>query len=274
MIVIDIKLIATDMDGTLLNSEIKISEENIKYIKKFQENGKIFVLASGRPTFAMTNFSNELEMYKYNGYILSYNGAEIINCKTFDSIYINPLEKESIVNMFNYAKDNNIAFLTYNDDVIYTTKIDSYTMKELELTKAKDIIQINELSEINLNKVIKCMLVADNETIKKHELILKNSQYADKLFFAISLPIFLEVVNKDVDKGKTLKILANILKLDMNEILAIGDSYNDIPLLDVAGIKVATNNAKKELKDVADYISKSNDEDALKDVIIKYNLIK
>ncbi|SQA14355.1 Putative hydrolase M6_Spy0533 [Streptobacillus moniliformis] len=88
-----IKLIATDMDGTLLNSKHEIAEKNIESIIKAQENGYTFVLASGRPTFAMIDFAKELKMDKFGGYIISFNGGEIIDCKTWKKIYSLGIEK-------------------------------------------------------------------------------------------------------------------------------------------------------------------------------------
>lgn len=266
------KLIATDMDGTLLNKNVEIAPNNIEYIKKAQENGLIFVLASGRPTFAMREAENILEMQKFSGYIISYNGGEIIECKTNKSIFKQGIDKEDVISMYNYAMENNLSFITYVDDTIYMNEYNEYTSVEVKFTKAKYEI-IEDINSLDFSKIIKCMLLSDENKLIEEEKKLNSSSYAKKLFFARSLPIFLEVVNKDVDKGKTLNKLAKILKLEKEEIIGVGDSYNDIPLLVNSGLKVSPNNAKKEIKELSDYVGCSNEDGIIKDVIEKYIFI-
>lgn len=131
------KLIATDMDGTLMNSESKLSIKNKEYIIKAQENGITFVLASGRPTFAMLDIAKELKMDKFGGYVISYNGGEIIECKDNKKIYSCGLSKEEVISMYNYAKENNIYFVTYNDNNIYASEINELTKIEAQITGGK-----------------------------------------------------------------------------------------------------------------------------------------
>lgn len=265
------KLIATDIDGTLINSNHKIPDSNKEYIKKAQEAGIVFVLASGRPTFAMLEIAKELEMDKFGGYILSYNGGEILNCKTGEVIYREGLSREDVDNMYNYSENNDISFLTYNDNKLITNEDNEYTRLESLFTKG-ELNLIDNLEDIKFEQVIKCMLISNEESVKKHSEILKNSEYAKNMFFAISHPSFLEVVNINVNKGNALKRLANMLKIDISQTIAVGDSYNDIPLLSVTGLKVAPSNAKEEIKEMVDYVGVSNDEGILKDLIEKYIL--
>ncbi|WP_064610030.1 Cof-type HAD-IIB family hydrolase [Streptobacillus moniliformis] len=268
-----IKLIATDMDGTLLNSKHEIAEKNIESIIKAQENGYTFVLASGRPTFAMIDFAKELKMDKFGGYIVSFNGGEIIDCKTWKTIYSLGIEKNDILEMYNYAQENNLTFLMYDDKSIYVNEINEYAIVEGEITKG-EIKLIEDIEKMNFENSIKCSLLSEPENLIKHEKILKESKFAEKLFFARSLPIFLEIVNKNIDKGKTLHKLLEILNFDKSNTIVVGDSYNDIPLLSAGAFKVAPSNAKPEVKEMADYVGVSNDEGILADLIEKFILIK
>ncbi|ACZ01264.1 Cof-type HAD-IIB family hydrolase [Streptobacillus moniliformis] len=268
-----IKLIATDMDGTLLNSKHEIAEKNIESIIKAQENGYTFVLASGRPTFAMIDFAKELKMDKFGGYIISFNGGEIIDCKTWKKIYSLGIEKNEILEMYNYAKENNLSFLLYDEKSIFANEINEYTIVEADITNG-EIKLIEDIEKMNLGNSIKCMLLSEPENLIKHEKILKESKFSERLFFARSLPIFLEVVNKNIDKGKTLHKLLEILNFDKNSAIGVGDSYNDIPLLSASAFKVVPSNAKPELKEMADYVGVSNDEGILADLIEKFILIK
>ena len=112
------RIIATDMDDTLLNSNHEISNENIQSIIEVQKKGVKFVLASGRPTFAMHYFSEELNMKELGGYILGYNGGEIIEVSTGNVIFERSLTKNDIEIIYNEAKNNNLSFLTYSGDTI------------------------------------------------------------------------------------------------------------------------------------------------------------
>ncbi len=268
-----IKLIATDMDGTLLNSEHKIAERNIEFILKLQEEKNIFVLASGRPTYAMIDFAKQLKMDKFGGYIISFNGGEIIDCKNWEKIYEVGMDKEDIIGIYNYAMENNLSFLTYNGDTIFVNEINEYTSVEIDITEGKAKI-INDIEEIDFDNVVKCMLLSSPENLLNHENILKKSKFSEKLFFAKSFPIFLEIVNKNINKGKTLHKLLDILGMDKKDTISVGDSYNDIPLFEASEFKVAPSNAKLEIKEMADYVGVSNDEGILADMIEKFILIK
>ncbi|CAM3134775.1 Cof-type HAD-IIB family hydrolase [Streptobacillus felis] len=265
------KLIATDMDGTLLNSEHLIPEINKEYIIKIQEEGHVFVLASGRPTFAMVEQSKELRMDEFGGYIISYNGGEILECKTSKRIYSLSIDKKEVLEIYDYALKNNLSILIYSQGRLFANEVNEYTIVEAEITNAK-IELINDFKDVDLDNVSKCMLLSNPDSLIEHEKKLKASHLTDKLFFARSLPIFLEIVNKDVDKGKTLNKLMEILNIDKENTISAGDSYNDIPLLEVSSLKVVPSNAKPELKEMADYVGVSNEEGILADLIKKFIL--
>lgn len=266
------KLIATDMDGTLLNSNHKLDFENKKYIIDFQKKGNTFVLASGRPTYAMLDVAEELEMKKYQGYILSFNGAIILDLNKNEIIYSKKVEKSDIIDMYNYANENNLCFLTYNDDNILVNIKNEYAMVEEKITGGK-LKLIENIYEIDFSKTIKCMLLGEPEKLIFHEEKLKNSKYSKKLFFSRSMPFFLEVVNKEVNKGNSIKELIKILNIEKKDTFSVGDSYNDIPLLKETGISIAPFNAKEEIKEIVNYVGVSNDDGIIKDLIIKYELL-
>ena len=109
------KLIATDMDGTLLDEEHGITKENIEAIVKVQrEKGVKFVLASGRPSYAMLEYAKELQMDKYEGYVLAFNGGELIDMKTNEVIFHEGLEKKDIENVYKVSKQLYQFRIRYN----------------------------------------------------------------------------------------------------------------------------------------------------------------
>ena len=262
------KIIATDMDDTLLNSSHEISEENIQSIIEVQEKGVKFVLASGRPTFAMHSFANELDMKRLGGYILGYNGGEIIDVSTGDIIFEKALTRGDIEVIYNEAKNNELSFLTYSDDTIYGDEWNDYTTEEVTLTGMK-WKEINSFDELPIEKSIKCMILGEPEKLTAVQKKLQE-KYKEDYVINISKPIFLEFTKKGINKGESLKRLCDMLGILTEEMICVGDSFNDMTMLEVAGLPVAVENAREEIKAISKFITTSNDNHALKTLIFKY----
>ena len=265
------KLIATDMDGTLLNSDVCIPQSNVDAIIEVQKKGVKFVLATGRPTFATFESAKILEMDNYGGYIISNNGGEIIECKTKKRLFSQGIDKSDVISLYNFANDNGLTFLTYNDGKIYTNSIDEYSSIEGNFTGA-DMIEIDDINNLDFEQIIKCMLLSSPEKVKELQIKMNESSFSNKLFFAISHPSFLEVVNKNVNKGVAITKLLEILNIDKSEAISSGDSYNDLPLLENTGLKVAPANAKEDIKNIVDYVGVDNNTGILADLIYKFVL--
>lgn len=266
----DYKMIVTDLDDTLLTSDKKISIRDLEAIKKAQEKGIKFVLCSGRPTFAMRDLAEEIEAKKYESYILSFNGSIITYCKTNKNIFEESLKKEDLHLMYDFAKKYNTHILTYIDDEIISETESEYIDVEVQLTKMPHKIVKNFKEYINCGAV-KCMLLAEPTYLKEVEKKLKK-EYGDKYSIAISKPFFLEVTKLGIDKGVAIKKLAEKLEIKIDEVIAVGDSFNDLPMLKVAGLSVAVENANEEIKNQVDFITKSNNDGGMAYLIEKFIL--
>ena len=268
----DYKLIATDMDGTLLDEEHGITRENVEAIVKVQrEKGVKFVLASGRPSYAMLEYAKELQMDKYEGYVLAFNGGELIDMKTNEVIFHEGMEKKDIENVYNASKKINIPMILYAGDTVYGSEESEEVLYEADQCKMKfqKFDSLKDLEKIGINMTTKCMIVGNpKEVLKAQEYM--NKVHGNDYFIAISKPIFLEIANKNVDKGKTLKKLGEIENIKPEEMIAVGDSANDKPLLKLVGMPVAVENAIPEIKSISKFISTSNVEHGLKTVIEKF----
>lgn len=264
------KIIATDMDGTLINSERKISQNNIEMIIKAQEKGVKFVLASGRVEEAMINQAKQLQMDKYGGYILSYNGSRIIDCSTNKMIYEASITKEDIKELFKLSNEYNISLVTYIDGLLYYNKEHKHVDVESLITTFKKH-KYESLDDIKPETVGKCMFIGDVDELQKLQLMMQE-KYKDRFYITLSSPYFLEILNVNVSKGKSLKKLCDILNIDIKDSIACGDSYNDYDMLEVAGLSVAAKNGVEKILKLADYVSVTNDEGVLADVINKYIL--
>ena len=135
--------------------------------------------------------------------------------------------------------------------------------------KFKKFDKLSELEEKGIDKTTKCMIVGKPEEVLKAEEHM-NKVHGNDYFIAISKPIFLEIANKNVDKGKTLKKLGEIENIKPEEMIAVGDSANDKPLLKYVGMPVAVENAIPEIKEIAKFISTSNVEHGLKTTIEEF----
>ena len=265
------KLIATDMDGTLLNDEHFTSAGNIEAIKEIQKKGVKFVLASGRPSFAMFEYAKELEMDKLGGDVLAFNGGQLIDMIDRKMIFHEGLDWEDIRKIYKLSCEIEIPMVLYGEDTVYASKDTENTRFEAKLCGMKftEFGSLEELKGYGIDKTTKSMLISDPETVKKAEGHMK-SKYGNDYFIAISKPIFLEIANKNINKGKTLRKLGELTGIKMEEMIAVGDSYNDIPLLEVVGMPVAVANANDEIKAMSKFESTSNNDDALKTVIEKF----
>ena len=262
------KMIATDMDDTLLNSEGKISKENKEAIMKAQEMGVKFVLASGRPTFAMRNFAKELKLDKYGSYMLSYNGAIITECAT-DKIWLEEkLSVEDTHRIYDLSREHNVHILTYVEDEIATETSSEYIDVEVDLT-GMPYRKVDCFKSTVTEPVVKCIMLEEPDYLKEVEKKL-NELLEGEYSLAISKPFFLEIMKKGIDKGASLLKLAHKLGIKAEEIVAVGDSYNDMTMLEVSGMPIAVENAKEEVKNIAKFTTTSHNEHALKVVIEKF----
>lgn len=261
------KIIFTDLDDTLLNSEKKISSVDKEAIMRAQEAGVKFVLASGRPTFAMYDLAKELELDKYGSFILSFNGSIITDCRSGENIFEASLTKEDLHLMYGFAKENKTHILTYIDDEVVSETESEYIDVEVTLTKMPHHLTKSFKETVN-KPAVKCMLLEEPTYLKEVEAKLK-ATYGDKYSIAISKPFFLEVTKLGVDKGVALRKLVETLGLKIEESIAVGDSYNDLPMLKAAGLAACVENANEDIKKVCSFISKSNNDGGMAYLIDK-----
>lgn len=264
------EMIILDLDDTLLLNNGKVSEGNKNAIKLAQEKGIKVVLASGRPTFAVKCIADELQLDKYGGYILSYNGSRIIDYKTKEIFYEIDLTKQQVEDLYDLAIKYECFIHTYNGDNIITSHDNPYTYIESEIT-GMPIKMYEDFKACLPEKCVKVIMLQSPEHLKEVEEMLK-PKISDKMTMTITKPYFLEFMNKDVDKSKSIMRLCEKLNINVENIIAIGDSYNDISMVKMAGFGVAMGNAVDEVKAVAKYITDTNENDGVAKVIEKYIL--
>lgn len=266
------KAIALDLDGTLTDSNKKVSQKNKDCIAKAIEKGVKVILASGRPVFGITPVADELQLQEKGGYILACNGGCIIDCKTGKQIYGNMVPKQLNKEICQTAREFNVSALTYYGDKVISENInDKYVKEEAKCNNGAELMQVEKLDEFVDYEVPKFLIAGEHEKLipVRDKLLEKHSDIIDSFF---SEEYFLEVVPKTVSKDKTLAVLLEMIGISKEELVACGDGMNDISMIKFAGLGVAMENAYSAVKEHSDYIAPSNDDDGVAHVLLKYFL--
>lgn len=266
------KMIVLDLDDTLLKNDGTILDCTKEKLQVAQEQGTKVVLASGRPTFAIEKIANELKLKKYGGYIISYNGARIINCASREEMYASNITVSQIHKLYDMSKKAGAYIQTYVGNHIIASEANEYTDIEKQIT-GMDIIVATNFKEYISDDVVKAIVLQHPDKLKKIEETWKN-EIGDSMYMTISKPFFLEFMNKEVDKSKSIERLAKILGISMLEVIAIGDSYNDLSMIKAAGLGVAMDNAVDCVKAAANYTTDDNEHDGVAKVVEKFILGK
>ncbi len=264
-------IIALDLDGTLTNSQKIITDATKEALFKAQEKGAIVVLASGRPTCGIEPLAEELKLSQYGGYILSFNGGRIFDCKQQSVIEEQVVSPRHIPHIVQFAKQQKVRLLTYKDGVILTETPDCiYTQKEAAINNMP-VQQVDDLAAFVDFEVPKCLLLEDGDYLAEVEQKAV-AQFSTELDIFRSEPYFLEFMPKAVDKAASLAKLLAHLGLSREQLICCGDGFNDLSMISYAGLGVAMANAQPVVKQAADVITKSNDEDGLVPIIEQYLL--
>ena len=270
------KLVVSDLDGTLL-SNFHVPNSNKSSIQKIREKGIKFCIATGRTIQSTKNILKEIGTYnEENEYSILFNGCVIIENKNNKVLFFKGIDFEISNKLFEIGKKYDVMLLVYSIDNCYVWK--SYE-KEIERQKSyeelltfMDDLNINFIKEKNI-QITKIVFVNED-----HNYLLKIKEELDKIFgneisISTSANMYLEINANNVNKGNALEWLANYLKIDMKETIAIGDNSNDIFMIEKAGIGVCVKNGIDIIKNKANYVTeKTNDEGAVKEVLDKFIL--
>lgn len=265
------KILVLDIDGTLVNSKKQITPATKEYLRLIQEQGHIVALASGRPYTGMKEYARQIELDKFGGYALAFNGGRVIECATGKPIYENAIPCSYSKQIYDYAVSNKLGMVTYKDDVVITgTEIDDYMKYEARLNNM-ELRHVDDFIEYVDFDMIKCLLTAEPEKAQRCEKELFDMLTPELNVFR-SEPYFIEITLKGVDKAESIDKLLNIIGLNREASICCGDGFNDLTMVRYGGIGVAMGNAQQIVKDNADYITASCDEDGLVEVIKKFIL--
>ena len=263
------EILALDLDGTLLNSKSMISPATKEAIHAIMKRGKKVVLATGRPTTGTRHIVEELRLKEFESYVISYNGARITNLKTGEHIYKKTLPSNFIKDAYDLAEKFGLNFVTYDEDTIYCNQEpNEYTLLEVREERMKLQICEHFVEDIDF-PTYKCMFVGEPKIVAEAEKALLN-RYHSLYSIYRSVNFFVEIMEKNTDKATALNRLVSSIGLTKDQLICCGDGYNDLAMMEFAGLCVAMGNAVDEVKERADFVTKSNDEDGIAYVIEKF----
>lgn len=288
------KLVAMDLDGTLLNSYGEVSQATKAGIKEAIEKGVEIVLASGRPISSVETLANEIGA---NNFLISGNGAVAYDIKKKEIIHNKFLSKEQVLNIVKICDENSIYYNIYTENEVITKALNYNTLfyykenankqedKRTSISIISDIYDYVEKSEgENFLKVTVCddMQIIFNSIIRKLRTIpdidvLDVAHMSRKIIKSGTeeVPVqyyYTEITNKNVNKWCALESIMERLNISREETIGIGDNINDKELIENAGLGVAMGNSAPYIKDMADIVVADNNSDGVLEVLKKYIL--
>ncbi len=261
------KLVAIDMDGTFLNEENELIEENLVAVHKALEKGCTVMIATGRSGESLKIYADKIN---FGSPFIVYNGAGYKHLDTKEYIYRSDVPYETAKKVYEKGLELGICVLVWADDVLYATDVGEYMT--YHKNNANFSFEKLEDFEILKNKGIHKVLFSDKPERIREIYNLVNENVFEGLSITISIPKILEFFNENASKGSAVLKYATELGIKQDEIICIGDGMNDLSMIEMAGLGVAMGNACEELKAVANYVTKSNDESGVAHVINEFVL--
>lgn len=267
------KMIATDLDETLLNSNKRVSKQDIDTIANL--NNCHFVIATGRGFESTQEILKQIGQYnKKNTYLISFNGGIITENKDNKILYSNLLPFEDVEYLFNLGLKYNVCIHVYALNCCYAYRIFENETKTLNNGqfhfKTFDTTDLSFLKDKKIAKVLYC--IEDMDYLRK---IKDEIKLDDKYSISFSSNRYLEINPKGINKGTALVKLCEILNIDLKDTIGVGDNLNDLQLITTSGLGIGVNNSIEDIKQYCDVILDStNNENPMSEIVNRFMNIK
>lgn len=252
----DIKIVFIDLDGTLKDSNQKISIRNKIIFEKLRSIGIQIVFTTGRSlpyTMALS------KQFSSSNYVITSNGSEVYNYLNDNIIYSNFIKKDDLKTIGDLIKKYDLYFVA-------NSFLKTYTNKTFDEPGRKVVSSLDDIMDENISQLIVESFDIDKMKVFRRDISScssikisnksRNPQNSKKI-------LFYDITNSDVSKGNAIKILCDYLNVDISKTMAFGDSDNDLEMFEAVKIKVAVSNSNENLKNMADYVTLSNDQDGV-----------
>lgn len=275
-----LKVIIMDVDGTLTSNDKDVTPKTKEALLKAEEAGAILVLASGRPTSGLLDLAKELQMDKHHGLLVAYNGSTVIDCETMEVLFNQALSVEEGKAVLEHMKKfdrvrpmidkGEYMFVNNVYDNWITWKGKPFDVIQYESRGGKfKLCEIDDLAEFVDFELNKILTTADPEYLQEHHQEMMEP-FKDTLSCMFTGDFYFEFTAQGIDKAKALDTVLIPMGYKKEEMIAFGDGHNDASMVKYAGIGVAMENAVQALKDIADEVTLSNDEDGIAASLYKH----
>ncbi len=255
------RLIAVDMDGTLLNSEGKITKKTMDAIRSLNNTDIIFTISTGRPIHGVKKYNNQLLL---TGPIITYNGAMIVNAETQEILFEEGLKREDAEKILELGERADVTMCIWSNNQLYGNRLDNRIHDYKKLSGVEPLLADKE--QLLNQGITKILWYDDIDRIQQFCRDLSSETFS-QVTFCTSKPIFLEFFSSKVSKAIAMEKIGELYNIRREEMIAIGDGLNDLSMIEYAGLGVAMGNAEQAVKDRAQYITASNNEDGVAQVI-------
>ncbi len=255
------KLIVLDVDGTMLNSNREVTKRTAQTLRKVQQMGIRVALASGRPTYGILPLAQAIDLGVYDGYIISYNGAQVMEARTGQIIFERRIDPQMVPYLEKKAQKMGFTMAYYDGNEVVSTDITNpHIIDEAEMNGMT--LRQDEILSLSMDDwPAEIMLVSDDEDALTSLEQLMQRHLNGVMDTIHSNPYYLEIVGYQVGKSYAMSALVQKLGIQMSEVLAIGDGAADINMIQMAGTGVAMANATVGVRRCADFTTLSNDQD-------------
>ena len=255
-----IKLIAIDMDGTLLNSKKELLEETKQYFKNFHNKNTetLLVICTGRPESGIRPYLKDLGYLEENHYIISQNGANIYESQTGKRVMDAFVDSKAIQKWIELGKTHGISVMGAGVDYYYSFDEDPTEWMEFDVKLVSGKLKRIPTEESLNTDFYKILLMGDEEQLNEFETYIPEA-WRDEFYVVRSQKYLVEVLTKGVNKAFGVEKLAKELNIQSSEIASIGDAANDIEMLEYSGLAIAMGNASEEVKAIADIVTDTNE---------------
>ena len=261
------KMVALDLDGTLLTDEGTITPGTIETIQRVMHSGVMVTLATGRMFPSAKKFAEQLQL---DVPLITYQGA-VIKDAAEKKVWFEQLVSPAITKrLLQIAQEKQVHIQVYQDDMLYVTK-DNEEVRAYAHGSDVSYAVVDELDRIAERGVTKVLFIGDPFYLDRLQIDL-TGEFGEDAHIAKSKPDYLEITHPDADKGKAILRLAELLGIQQSEIIGIGDNHNDYELVTTAGLGIAMGNGVEAIKNVADYITLTNNEEGVRHALNKFVL--
>ena len=270
---IDVRLIALDLDDTLLNNERQISDENVESLRACAASGKYVVLCSGRAEDAILPFVRRLEIAgtQAGRYLIAINGCSIFDLHTRQQIFCRKVEPDILKRTNEIAKGYGFCTEVYTADTIYYPEYNEWTKLDVDLCGLKGV-EVPDYDNFLNEPFVKMLVPGEPATLLKLQDELR-AEFGERAVIFISKPYFLEILPPNCGKGEAVTWLANHIGIPAETTMGFGDSMNDESMIRMCGYGVCMKNGMEEMKKAADFVTEfDNDNSGVGKFLKKYVL--